>query len=54
LEKNLERIGDLVVIANDEFILVEPDREELQLAMVGHHGGITEAETAIPLLTQTI
>jgi hypothetical protein len=44
----------LVVIANDEFILVEPDREELQLAMVGHHGGITEAETAIPLLTQTI
>jgi hypothetical protein len=54
LEKNLERIGDLVAIANDEFILVEPDREELQLAMVGHHGGITEAEIAIPLLTQTI
>ena len=54
LEKNLERIGDLVVIANDEFILVEPDREEFQLAMVGHHGGITEAETAIPLLTQSI
>ena len=49
-EKNLERIGDLVVIANDKLILVEPDREELQLAMVGHHGGITAAETEIPLL----
>jgi Type I phosphodiesterase / nucleotide pyrophosphatase len=54
LEKNLERIGDLIVIANGELILVEPDREEFQLAMVGHHGGITEPEIAIPLLTQTI
>lgn len=54
LERNLARIGDLIVIANGEFILVEPDREELQLAMVGHHGGITEAEIAIPLLTKTL
>jgi len=53
-EKNLERIGDLIVIANGEFILVEPDREEFQLAMVGHHGGVTEPEIAIPLLTKTL
>ncbi|MFM8842749.1 MAG: alkaline phosphatase family protein, partial [Actinomycetota bacterium] len=51
-ERNLDRIGDLVVIANENFILVEPDREELQLAMVGHHGGITAAETEIPLLME--
>ena len=50
--KNLERIGDLVVIANDKLILVEPDREELQLAMVGHHGGISAAEIEIPLLME--
>ena len=54
LERNLERIGDLIVIANGEFILVEPDREEFQLAMVGHHGGVTEPEIAIPLLTKTL
>ena len=53
-ERNIERIGDLIVIANHNFILVEPDREELQLAMVGHHGGVTAAETEIPLLMQQI
>ena len=54
LEKNIERIGDLVVIAKNNFILVEPEREELQLAMVGHHGGITPAETEIPLLSEQL
>jgi predicted AlkP superfamily pyrophosphatase or phosphodiesterase len=49
-EKNVDRIGDLIVIAQGNFILVEPEREELQLAMVGHHGGVTKAETEIPLL----
>jgi len=29
---------------------VEQQREELQLAMVGHHGGVTQAELEIPLL----
>ena len=53
-DKNIERIGDLIVIANENFILVEPDREELQLAMVGHHGGVTAAETEIPLLMQQL
>jgi len=54
LVKNLDRIGDLIAIANSEFIMVEPDREELQLSMVGHHGGITQAELAIPLLSADI
>lgn len=46
-----ERIGDLVVIANGDFILVEAERATQQCAMVGHHGGITSAEIEIPLLT---
>jgi predicted AlkP superfamily pyrophosphatase or phosphodiesterase len=54
LDKNIERIGDLIVIAQGNFILVEPEREELQLAMVGHHGGITAAETEIPLLAEQL
>ncbi len=53
-ESVLERIGDLVVIAEGNFILVEMERETQQCAMVGHHGGTTEAECEIPLLTYTI
>ena len=54
LDKNMERIGDLIAIANGEFIMVESERQELQLSMVGHHGGMTQAEIAIPLLSADI
>ena len=50
LESVRGRIGDLIVIARGDLILVEPDREALQVAMVGHHGGTTKEETEIPLL----
>jgi len=30
-------------------VLIEPDKEKQQLAMVGHHGGLTPAELEIPL-----
>ncbi|NDA82562.1 MAG: alkaline phosphatase family protein [Actinobacteria bacterium] len=50
----LERIGDLIVIAEGNFILVEMERESQQCAMVGHHGGTTKAECEIPLLTRSI
>ena len=46
-----ERIGDLIVIANDDLILVEEGRAAQQCAMVGHHGGVTQAEIDIPLLS---
>ena len=49
-----ERIGDLIVIAKGELIFVEIERESQQCAMVGHHGGTTQAEVEIPLLTQRI
>jgi predicted AlkP superfamily pyrophosphatase or phosphodiesterase len=45
-----ERIGDLIVVANNDLILVESERAVQQLAMVGHHGGMTKAEIEIPLL----
>ena len=53
-EKSAERIGDLIAIAQGELILVEQSREELQLSMVGHHGGVTRSEVEIPLLSQRI
>ena len=46
-----DRIGDLIVIAGNKLILVEPEREALQCAMVGHHGGLTSDEVEIPLLS---
>jgi len=49
-EEFLERIGDLIVIAKNDLILVEQERELLQIAMVGHHGGLTREEVEIPLL----
>jgi predicted AlkP superfamily pyrophosphatase or phosphodiesterase len=53
LDQAIERIGDLIVVAQGDLILVEPDREALQLAMVGHHGGLTADESEIPLLRFT-
>jgi predicted AlkP superfamily pyrophosphatase or phosphodiesterase len=53
-ETNALRIGDLIAIANGDFIMVEKEREELQLSMVGHHGGITRAELEIPLLMKQV
>ena len=45
-----ERIGDLVVIAKKAMILIDPERIKQEGGMVGHHGGLTEIESLIPLL----
>lgn len=44
-----ERAGDLIAIVNDNSILIDPEREKLESAMVGHHGGLTQVETNVPL-----
>ena len=49
-EDSFARMGDLVVIANSELILIDPSRIAQESAMVGHHGGVTDSETVIPLL----
>ncbi len=48
--ESLERMGDFMAIAHQEVILIDPTRVAPESSMVGHHGGITEGETAIPLL----
>ena len=53
-EDSLDRIGDVIAIPHGELVLIEPEKEKQQLAMVGHHGGITEAEVRIPLLSNEI
>jgi hypothetical protein len=49
-----DRLGDLVVIANRDVILIDPAREKLESAMIGHHGGITDIERIVPLMQITI
>jgi predicted AlkP superfamily pyrophosphatase or phosphodiesterase len=49
-----DRIGDLVVIAQDDLILIEAERQTQESAMVGHHGGATDIESYVPLLTAVI
>ena len=49
-EDATERMGDLIAIANDDLILVDPARVREETSMVGHHGGVTDIEVQIPLL----
>lgn len=44
-----ERAGDLIAVVNTDAILIDPAREKLESAMVGHHGGLTQVETNVPL-----
>ena len=46
-----ERMGDLIAIPNNDLILVDPARIREETGMVGHHGGVTDIEVKIPLLT---
>jgi hypothetical protein len=46
-----ERMGDVIAIAHGELILIEADRQMQEGAMVGHHGGATDIESFVPLLT---
>ena len=47
---SFDRMGDFVAIAESDVILIDPSRVPQESAMVGHHGGATEIESAIPLL----
>ncbi|CAB4789796.1 unannotated protein [freshwater metagenome] len=52
-EDSFDRLGDVIAIPKAELVLIEPDKEKQQLAMVGHHGGLTAAELEIPLFCGT-
>jgi hypothetical protein len=46
-----ERIGDIIAIAQGNLVLLDPERAEKEGAMVGHHGGDSDIESTVPLLT---
>jgi hypothetical protein len=49
-----DRIGDVVAIAQGETIFIEKDRVAQEGSMIGHHGGLTNTESYVPLLTTTV
>jgi hypothetical protein len=50
-EDAMDRMGDLIAIPNNDLILVDPARVREETGMVGHHGGVTDIEINIPLLS---
>lgn len=46
-----ERIGDVIAIAQSDVVLLDPERADKEGSMVGHHGGDSEIESSVPLLT---
>ena len=51
-DRNLPRIGDLVVIGEPGFGIVDSERDSpAALSLLGHHGGVTPDELEIPLLS---
>jgi hypothetical protein len=47
-----ERAGDIIAIAQGGVVLIDPEREKLEGAMVGHHGGDSVIESSVPLLVK--
>ncbi|MEJ6608029.1 MAG: alkaline phosphatase family protein [Candidatus Planktophila sp.] len=49
-----DRMGDVIAIAHGDLILIEGEREKQESAMVGHHGGASDIESYVPLLTAVV
>ena len=54
VENALDRMGDVIAIAHGGVILIDPERTTLEGAMVGHHGGTSEIESSVPLLSRVV
>lgn len=49
-----DRMGEVIAIARGGVVLIDPSRNEKESSMVGHHGGRSEIETQVGLLTTTL
>ena len=49
-----DRMGEIIVIARGGLVLLDPERADKEGAMVGHHGGDSENESQVGLLTTTL
>jgi len=51
---SIDRMGEVIAIARGGVILVDAERVDKEGAMVGHHGGDSEIESQVGLLTTTL
>jgi predicted AlkP superfamily pyrophosphatase or phosphodiesterase len=47
-----DRMGDLIAIPHGGLVLLDPERADKEGAMVGHHGGVSEIESTVALLSR--
>ena len=48
-----DRMGDIIAIPHDGLVLLDKERADKEGSMVGHHGGLSEIESTVALLTHT-
>lgn len=51
---SIDRMGEVIAIARGGLVLLDPERADKEGAMVGHHGGDSEIESQVGLLTTTL
>lgn len=49
-----ERAGDVIAIAQEGVVLLDPERADKEGAMIGHHGGDSVIESSVPLLLHQV
>ena len=50
----VDRMGEVIAIAQGGVVLLDPERADKEGAMVGHHGGDSDIESQVGLLTTTL
>jgi len=50
----IDRMGEIIAIARGGLVLLDADRADKEGAMVGHHGGDSDIESQVGLLTTTL
>jgi hypothetical protein len=50
----VDRMGEIIAIARGGLVLLDADRADKEGAMVGHHGGDSDFESQVGLLTTTL
>jgi hypothetical protein len=51
---SVDRMGEIIAIARGGLVLLDADRADKEGSMVGHHGGDSDIESQVALLTTTL
>ena len=51
---SIDRMGEIICVAQGEVVLIDPTRIDKESLMVGHHGADSATETQVSLLTTTL